>query len=300
MDVEADFQGRKVVLTRQENRRKRNRRQKRRDRRKALRKWGRRAALSLGLVVVAVGLPFLILTAYSYTMNSEYFALSYIDVEGLQFLEEEALLEAAEEVAGEHLFNVRPERLEATMRTLPFVAEVEVERRFPDRLYISITEYEPVAIVVDDGFWLVDVHGEIFLSLHASSLEEELWKLPLITGLTRADLREEKGRDELHVALNVHRYYQEMGLAEKHSVSEIHVDELIGISLIVGEMGTEVRLGWGRWKERLERLEVVQDSLIRRGVDPAYVLIDQEHDLSRVVVGRRTKPGNGEVVESEF
>lgn len=299
-DAEEFVQGRAVLRPPQKNLRKKDRKERRRERREALRKWGRRLALFVGLAAVGLGLPYAIYQGYSYTMSSEYFALAYVDVEGLVYLDEDALLAAAEDIAGEHIFNVHPRRLEATIATLPFVAAVEVERRLPDRLYIAITEYEPVAIVVDDGFWLADGYGEVFLSLDMSLSEGELWQLPLISGLTRADLSTWQGREDFASALQVYRVYHEMGLDELQSVSEVHVDRVMGISIIVGETGTEVRLGRGRWRERLERLEVVQESLIRRGVDAAYVLIDQEQDLSRVAVGRRTGPGNGDVEESHY
>jgi cell division protein FtsQ len=283
-----------VFRSRRNNRRKPSARQKRLERREVVGRIVRRLGIVICFVALAAGLPALIFYGYSYLMESDYFALTYVDVEGLNYLEEEALLQAAEAVAGEHILDVRPGELESTMRTLPFVADVAVERRFPDRLFITIEEYEPEAIVVDEGFWLADATGEVFLALDASVPDEELWNLPLISGLSRAELLGEEAKKRLRTALEVHRLYHEMGLDEQYPVSEVHLDELLGLSLVVGETGTEIRLGWGRWDERLERLVVIQDSLIRRGVNATYVLIDHESDLSRVAVGRRAEPGNGD------
>ena len=262
-----------------------------------MRQWLKRIGFVVALLVVAVGLPILIFWGYGELMESDYLALRYVDVEGLHHLEEEALLEAAEEVAGENLLNVRSDYLEMTMATLPFVAEVEVERRFPDRLYISIVEYEPRAIVVDDGLWLVDPSGEVFLEVSEAQGSESLLRQPLITGLSRAEMKTQQGRQNYASALEVIRHYEATELSQLHPISEVHVDELLGMTLVIGEGGTEVRLGWGRWEERLERLEVVHASLVRRGVDAAYILIDHESDLDRVAVGQRIEPGNGEVVE---
>lgn len=280
---------------RRENRRKRSPRQRKAERRRLLGRWARRIGVVFGLTAVAAGLPALILYGYTYMMDSDYFALTYVDVEGLYYLDEEALLEAAEDMAGEHILDVRPEELEVTMRTLPFVADAAVERRFPDRLHIRIVEYDPSAVIVDDGFWLADARGEVFLTLDSMSSHEELWDLPLITGLSRGELETDEGKSRFRTGLMVHDLYVDMGLDEFHEISEVHVDEILGVSLVVGQTGTEVRLGWGKWEQRLERLGVVQQSLIRRGVDAAYVLIDHESDLSRVAVGRRTGPGIGEV-----
>ncbi len=254
----------------------------------------RRIALVLGLAAVGFGLPSAILYGYSVLMSSSFFALSYVDVEGLEYLEEDTLLKAAQAVAGEHLLNVRSEHLEEIFAGLPFVARVSVERRFPDRLHIEIEEHEPAAVIVDDGFWLADVYGDVFLELDDPDPGFELWDLPLISGLTRADLTTERGKERLLEARRVYRMYGERGLAERQPISEVHIEERLGLSLIVGEAGMEVRLGWGRWEERLDRLEVIQESLIRRGVEATYVLLDQEEDFNRVAVGRRAGPGNGE------
>ena len=283
--------------SRRKNRRKRSPKQRRQKRREALRCWARRAGFTLALVIVGVGLPLLIFWGYSQLMDSDYLALTYVDVEGLNYLEEDALLDAAEEVAGENLLSVQSEHLEMTMATLPFVADVEVERRFPDRLYITIEEYDPRAILVDDGLWLVDTSGEVFLELEGPFVSDSLWQLPLITGLTRAEMETEEGRDRFSSGLEVIHRYEAMGLADDEPISEVHIDDLLGVTLVVGDSGTEVRLGWGRWEERLERLDAVQTSLIRRGMDAAYILIDRESDLDRIAVGQRSKPGSGEVEE---
>lgn len=281
--------------SRQQNRRKVDRRTRLESRKTTFFTAAKRVAIGLALLGVGFGVPITSLKGYQYAMASDYFSLDYVEVEGLYYLEEESLLLAAEQIAGEHILNVQPQRLEAALGNLPFVADVKVERRFPDRLYIGIVEYEPSAIIVTDGFWLVDVHGEVFLRLDTPDPGHDLWDLPMISGLSRGDLTTQEGKEKLQVALRVQRIYQEEGLGEQQPISQVHLDPTLGISLIVGDTGTEVRLGWGRWEERIERLKVVQNSLIRRGLDAAYVLMDQEQDLSRVAVGRRTGPGIGEV-----
>src|SRR5690606_8770356 len=102
------------------------------------------------------------------------------------------------------------------------------------------------------------------------------------------------GRESLARAVEVARMYESMGLGRLQRLSQIHVDEVMGISLVTEETGTEIRLGRGRYEERLRRLEVVQSTLIERGMDADYVLVDQEGDLNRVAVGRRQEPGMAE------
>ncbi len=276
------------------NRRKKSPKQRKKQRRQTLSCWLRRAALVGGLAVVAIGIPALIFLGYDHLMESDYFALTYVDVEGLDHLEEEELLAATEGLAGEHILDVRSDRLEQAISGLGFVQTAEVDRRFPNRLHIHIEEHEPVAIVVDDGFWLVNTGGEPFYELDTMTRNDQLWELPLISGLTRATLEQDEGLRRFGSALRVWQWYEELQLDEKQPVSEVHVDEMLGISLIVGETGTEVRLGQGNFRKRLEKYADVQASLIRRGVDAAYVLVDHEGDLNRVTVGLRDEPMDGE------
>ncbi|TXD37537.1 FtsQ-type POTRA domain-containing protein [Lujinxingia vulgaris] len=276
-------------------RRAHNRRKPSREQRAASRKetawlWARRLGTSLAVIAVGLGLPYLVLQGYSHTMQSEYFQVNYLDVEGLNYLEERELLEAAERIAGENILNVDPRRIESAMSGLPFVRSVDVERRLPDRLRITIEEYEPAALIADEGIWLADTRGEVFLAMDSARSIEGLWDLPLVTGLTRADLVEDEARQRLLEALSVWELYHAMELDEQQPLSELHLDAALGLSLVTAETGTEIRLGWGRWQDRLSRLKVVQTSLIRRGMDAEYVLIDQERDLSRVTVGPRTEP----------
>ncbi len=236
-----------------------------------------------------------IFQGHSHLMDSDYFSLTYVDVEGLVYLDEQLLLETAEAVGGEHILEVQSEHLEAAFATLPFVRDVSVQRRLPDRLYIEIVEYEPAVIIVDEGFWLADHRGEVFLRLDSSAPQGEFWQAPLLTGLTRGELKTDEGRAQMQLGLDAYAHYKAMGLEQHDPLSEIRVDALLGVSLVVGEAGTEVRLGSGRWRERLERFAAVRRSLSLHGIQPAYVLIDHESDLNRVAVGPRLQPQDEEV-----
>src|SRR5699024_6920467 len=75
--------------------------------------------------------------------------------------------------------------------------------------------------------------------------------------------------------------YTQMGLNEWEPLSEIHIDSTLGLTLVTAATGVEIRLGRGRYRERLRRLEVVQRAIAQRAMEADYILIDQESDLSR-------------------
>ncbi|MBA2661054.1 MAG: FtsQ-type POTRA domain-containing protein [Bradymonadaceae bacterium] len=283
-----------MVRKRQSNRRRPDRREQLRG--AAASSWALiRAALPFAfLAVVALGLPYLTFQAYVHTVSSSYFALKHVEVRGHDRVGQDQILAAAQIVVGMNVFSVDTSRSEAVISGLDFVKAVRVERRLPDRVEVRIEEYVPAALLVEDGYTVIDAEGKGFLKLAAGAPLGALIDLPLISGLTRADLASERSVVLLGHALEVARIYDEMGLGQLQKLSQVHVDAVMGVSLVTEETGTEVRLGWGRYGERLERLRVVQSTLIRRGMDADYVLVDQDGDLGRVAVGRRPEPGSGD------
>ncbi|MGM0556250.1 MAG: cell division protein FtsQ/DivIB [Myxococcota bacterium] len=246
------------------------------------------------LVAVAVGLPYGIFHAYIHTVSGHYFQLERIEVDGLERVERAELMERAGLLEGVNIFDVDARRAGEAMEAHPWIRKARVERRLPDQVVVDIEEYQPTAVLVDDGYHLVDAQGAVFMKLGAEEAREGLLELPLVTGIDVKSTSEDELRDQLLEALGVVEMYRSRGLAEWQPLSEVHYDPVLGLSIVTAESGTEIRLGRGRYRERLERLEVVQSSLVERGIDAEYILIDQESDLSRVAVGRRVEPMDGE------
>ncbi|MFU8805505.1 MAG: cell division protein FtsQ/DivIB [Bradymonadaceae bacterium] len=283
-----------MVRFRQGNRRRPDRREQIRGAARASGRIVARVVPYVFLALVALGLPYLIVQAYVHTISSQYFSVDIIEVEGFFHVDSVRALEEAGVVRGSNVFTLDRGRAEAQLVQHPFIASARVERRLPDTMRVVVVEHEAVAVIVDESFWLVDEKGKPFMSLDVSIWAGNFDDLPLISGIRLTDLETTEGRESMGQAMEVARLYRELELDRRQPLSQIHVDPLMGLSLVTEETGTEIRLGKGRWRERLQRLEVVQSSLIERGLDADYVLIDQEEDLSRVAVGWRIEPGNGE------
>ena len=87
--------------------------------------------------------------------------LSHIDAYGLQRTTPEELAAAIMMESGESLLSFRPKAAKARIEALPWIREADVRRLFPDRILVSVTEKEPLAIWRIDGrSVLVDEAGE--------------------------------------------------------------------------------------------------------------------------------------------
>jgi cell division protein FtsQ len=282
------------------NRRRPDRRQQARAAAGALRDRVRSVLPWLGLAVVAVGVPTLIWEGYQHTVSSPYFRISQVETRGLAHLDRKMLLAHSGFTLPVNAFDVDPDNVRERIEAHPWVSSATVERRLPDDLRITVEEHRPVAIVVHrDAMWLVDSEGHPFKAIDDRDPARRLMgELPLISGLRPDRLRhggsrELEDRALLAEALEVVELYQSLEVDERAPIAEVHCDRVMGISLMLAGPGIELRLGRGRYRERLQRFEAVWGALDTHEVersDIEYILLDDREDLDRVVVGRRRTP----------
>lgn len=273
----------------QKNRRRRSTKQ----RLGSIKELGKRAAGKILpftlLAVVAVGIPYGAFAAYLHVVSSPYFSLEQIEVEGAEHVTKESLLGRAEIELGMNIFDVDVERVKTLVESEPWVESARVERRLPDRLTVDVSEHEPAAVLVVGSTWhLIDGRGETFKALEPTDPVDTVLALPFVTGLEPNEAQNPASRELVVEALELVHVYNRMGLAADYPLSEVHVDRVMGLSLVPTN-GMEIRLGRGRYEERLKRLGVVLATLEGEGRGADYLLIDQEEDLSRVTVGQRSR-----------
>lgn len=254
---------------------------------------GRKALPFAFLLAVAIGLPYGIFHAYIKTVSGSYFQLEKVEVRGLKTVEEQALLESAGLLVGLNVFDLDLEAADAAIEAHPWIKDAQLERRLPDQVSVTVTEQDPVALLIDERYHLVNDEAVAFKEVETKDPMDDVLTLPIISGLEVTALEEPEGRALFLEAMDVVRMYRSLGLSDWEPLSEVHVDPVLGLTLVTADTGVEVRLGRGRYRERLERLDVVRRSVVQRAMEVDYILIDQESDLSRVAVGRRHRPRTG-------
>ena len=109
-------------------------------------------------------------------------------------LTREQIISSGGVVEGGHVFSLNTAQVRAALSQLPQVDHVEVQRSFPHRLDIEVTERQPVAWVTEqkdidpmaaDRAYLIDAHGYIMKS---RKLLPEYAHLPLISGAVLENL----------------------------------------------------------------------------------------------------------------
>ena len=129
-------------------------------------------------IVVAVGIAYVI--AYA----TPVFAVEHIDVRGAPPGLSREVTRAIADVKGRSLVAINPDDVEGTLRTLPAVAGVSVDRAFPHTLVVKVAPERPVAVVRrGEGSWLATGAGKVIREIETGT-ERSLPRLWLARGAT--------------------------------------------------------------------------------------------------------------------
>jgi len=104
--------------------------------------------------------------------------LSKVSVEGVKYLEEREILQAAGLPMGESMLKLDIEGTLRTLQGLAWVEKVFIERRLPSSVLISVRERTPVALVERGAIFGLDAQGRLMPPSAALAAED----LPLISG----------------------------------------------------------------------------------------------------------------------
>ena len=194
--------------------------------------------------------------------NPDY-QLSRIEVQTDGTLQRDQVLKAADLHEGANIFSVNLSTLRDLLQQLPQVDEVQVMRKMPSEIDISIVERKPVAWVTSEktlsdpfaspGAFLIDGRGVL---MKQKKLLPEYLGLPLITGCTSESL--EAGNTvvsfEAKSALELLRLSTRSFMQTRFQVREIDLSK--GYCLLVSDKNhTRVTFGFDDLESQLQRLE---------------------------------------------
>lgn len=136
------------------------------------------AAAGLILLVTAAGL------GPSVLREVDSFRVRRVEVIGTRFMDPYTVIQAAGLVRGASVFD-DPESWRSGVLTLPLVAGVDIRRKLPATIQVTVTEVEPVALVAGETLRAVDASGQLIpLDLAGSALD-----LPILAGVKLRDGR---------------------------------------------------------------------------------------------------------------
>jgi cell division protein FtsQ len=214
----------------------------------------------------------------SQTVNS-IFPVKHVVFTGNRHLTDDELEALACINGNESLITISNKQVSQNLLKSPWIRSVSVRKEIPGTLSLTIEEAMPFALLDMNGhLFLVDEKGKLLEELKGDSIPF----LPIIAG---DPFKEREGFSE---ALKLARLMNDKGFS-----SEIEHIEIIlrkPHELTVTLDGTVVKMGEGRYEEKLERLIELEEEIKNRGIPVDY--IDLRFENKAIV-----KPINSEAVK---
>jgi cell division protein FtsQ len=239
---------------------------------------------AMGLLLVAVVMTSVFIYAYNFLISRPYFEIKEISVRGLKELTEKDVLASAEIRPAQNLLAINTDAVMRRVAANQWVKNVYIGRELPNKLVVEVQERSPLVLVKQaSDYYLMDGEGFVFKKLGKSDEVD----LPILTGIKAED----KTKSPLFLStlnllktISVSSQYAYLG-----TISEIHLDEVFGLSLI-SDTGLYLKLGTGGFESKLKKLTLVLADLEQRGMKKGYLCIDLS-DESKVTVQRKNAPG---------
>ncbi len=238
------------------------------------------AVIKVFIAIIFAGTGYLGWQAYRILTHADIFQVVGMDVKGLQHLDEGDLRPIAEVFTGQNIFRVDLDEAVRRAEALPWVKDVKIYRRLPNRISVVITERTPAA-VLDTGKaqYLLDPDMAVIGKVAKDDVPS--WRLPCISakGLNAAPGGQvaSAGVEEALALLN------ELSRRGGWSLSDVTVraDTAETLSLLYGQ--NEFRIGAGNYGEKLRRLAEVAADLKERGVTASYIDLRPERQVAVMV-----------------
>jgi len=219
---------------------------------------------------------------YRWFTHAEMFSVAGVDVKGVRSVSDEDIRDVATMFTGQNVFRV--DLGDATRRVLadPWVRDVRIERRLPNRISIFVTERVPKAVLqASNGKYLIDGEGVVMVPVRSGSAPQ----LPVIALRDcRAVPREPVATGAVTEALVLLEELAARGGWDAAGVT-IKADSAETITIVYADH--EFRIGSGNYNEKLRRMGEIVADMRQRGLAYTYVELRPERQAA-VMVAKNT------------
>ncbi|HTP03816.1 MAG TPA: FtsQ-type POTRA domain-containing protein [Nitrospirota bacterium] len=219
--------------------------------------------------------------SYIWVIGSEAFQIAGVDVSGVRHVSQNELKNIAGVFTGQNIFRVNLEEAVRRARANPWVKEVRIYRRLPNRVSMVVSERLPAAVLdTGPGQFLVDSEGVIIDRLSKESASAQ--PLPTVAIKDyKARLGDQVGTEGMAEALTL---LAELSARGGWKLAEITIKANSPETLSVMYADYEFKLGSGNYSEKLRRLAEVMADVKQRNLNIAYVDLRPERQAAVMVV----------------
>lgn len=243
-----------------------------------------------GISVVLVMSIFFILI-HDFLTQCDYYRIKNITVTGAYRFQDEQVIKQAAIEKGTNILSINLPLMRKRLLANPSIAEAEIIRYLPDRIFIRIKEHIPLAVLDFGRRFIINKNGEIFKEMDNSNQQD----LPLVTGLKISDINisGEHGSLYYDAVMDVLNLCQKRGSpVPLGAIEKIKVDKEMGLILYAADCKTaglhEIKLGYNDYPTKYKSLKKIYIYLKRTRGFLDFCSIDI-NNLNRIVL---TPAGN--------
>ncbi|MBK8013404.1 MAG: FtsQ-type POTRA domain-containing protein [Deltaproteobacteria bacterium] len=258
----------------------------------------RRVAAGAGFLVGGIALAAGVDAMRTFATTSEEFAVQKVMIEGNVRASEASILQLSGVSVGENIFSIDEAEVVRLVEAHPWIAHAVARTRYPDEVRITVVEHEPRVLVSLGDLYYANAHGVIVKRY--SPGESEL--LPVVTGLSRDAVESDDATalDDLQQAIALLRTVHEVMGVDAPGIGEVHIDPVVGLSLVGANGGPVVVMGRPPWKPRVERWVSTRQALASRSMRAGEILLNGERRADRAVVKLASPGASVELGAADF
>jgi cell division protein FtsQ len=205
----------------------------------------------------------------SYLCTSPYFSVQQIIVNGEKKLTDMEVLNMARIGIGMNILTINLKEASKRIEQHPWIENALLKRKLPQKIFISITERDPIAIINLDRLYLIDKQGVIFKEIGP----EDALDVPILTGLESTVLaaNESVSKRLIEKALTIMDEINGKKVLSMDELSEINMDPHSGLTIFTMEDATQIKLGFNDYGRKLDRLKKVMADLQNKYKKADYI-----------------------------
>jgi cell division protein FtsQ len=240
----------------------------------------KQVALQIITVVMIAAGGVLAWKAYQMLMHAEMFQIAGVDVKGAKQVSQADLREIAGVFTGQNIFRVDLEAPVRRARTNPWVKDVRIYRRLPNRISMVVTERAAFALLdTGAGKYVMDNEGVVIDRIVKESASE--WQLPVVAVKDyRVRPGEQAAYEGMAESLTLIAEIAERGGWRLNEVT-IKAGSPETLSILYADH--EFKIGTGNYAEKLRRLVEILSDGTQRGLEIAYVDLRPERQAAVMV-----------------
>jgi cell division protein FtsQ len=216
-------------------------------------------------------ISFFVITVYiSLKVMQSTFPMQHIVFVGNKHLTDDELKALAGIHGNECLLTISSRKLSQKLLQSPWIRRVSIRKEFPINLSVMIEEAVPFALLDKDGhLFLAEENGRLLEELRGDSV-------PFLPIIKCDPVKDAEGFSD---AIQLAKIMKGRGLTSEKNHIEILASKPEDLTVIID--GTVVKVGAGRYEEKLGRLIELEDEIQRRKILVDYIDLRFEN---RVVV----------------